>query len=416
MKIKLLIILLFSFVFANSQTTFKVMQFNLLNYGNNFGECTDSNNSMSDKNGYMKTIIEYLQPDIICVQELDNSDNAANNLLNNAFNKDGRTYYQRANTNGNNYTMNMIYYDSRKFELGGEDNIWADPRRINAYRMKFKSANSEDEDAEITFIAAHLKASEGSENENKRAAAFQNVMTYVSNNGIGNYVLIGDFNIYSSSEQAYQNVINPTNSSYKFYDPVNQEGSWHENSSYSNYHTQSSHYYGDCAVGGGLDDRFDFIMISENIKDGNDHYQYVTNSYTTVAQDGNHYNDAVNYGTNDSGVPTTVIEALYNMSDHLPVTMEIEVDQNSTVVGLNKITNNTVKYSNPIKNKLNLELNLQEDVILRIISLQGREMFSEKVRKSGHFNIDLSNYKQGMYILRISGNSTKISKKIIKIN
>ncbi len=71
-----------------------------------------------------------------------------------------------------------------------------------------------------------------------------------------------------------------------------------------------------------MDDRFDFIMVSEDIKDGNNEIQYLSNSYETIGQDGNHYNDALIDGTNNSA-PSNVITALYEMSDHLPVSMEV---------------------------------------------------------------------------------------------
>ncbi len=414
MKIKLLIILIFSFVFANSQTTFKVMQFNLLNYGNYYGDCTSSNNNVDNKNEYMKTIISYLEPDIICVNELENNAYYADYLLDNALNQDGRNYYQRANVNGNGYTINMIYYDSRKFVLDGEDNIWADPRRINAYKMHFKDAGNLG-NAEITFVSGHLKASEGADNETKRANATANVMSYMVNSGTGNYIFLGDFNLYTSNEEAYQNIINPSNSPYKLYDPVNHSGNWHNNYNSRYYHTQSSHSSTNCAVGGGLDDRFDFIMMSEYIKNGTNHYQYVLNSYTTVAQDGNHYNDAINFGTNNSGVPENVINAIYNMSDHLPVTMEMEVDQNTSSV--NKLSNLEVKYNNPVLNKLVLTINSNKILNLQIFSIRGKLIFNTRQIFNKFENpIDLSFLKQGMYIMRISGKDINLSKKFIKIN
>ncbi len=401
-------------MFANSQTTFKVMQFNLLNYGNYNTYCTSSNNNVDNKNGYMKTIISYLEPDIICVNELENNAYYADYLLDNALNQDGRNYYQRANVNGNGYTVNMIYYDSRKFVLDGEDNIWADPRRINAYKMHFKDAGNLG-NAEITFISGHLKASDGTDNETKRANATANVMSYMVNAGTGNYVFLGDFNLYTSNEEAYQNIINPSNSSYKLYDPVNHSGNWHNNYNSRYYHTQSSHSSTNCAVGGGLDDRFDFIMMSEYIKNGTNHYQYVSNSYTTVAQDGNHYNDAINFGTNNSGVPENVINAIYNMSDHLPVTMEMEVDQNTSSV--NKISNLEVKYNNPVLNNLDLTINSNKILNLQIFSIRGKLIFNTR-KNFNRFKspIDLSFLKPGMYIMRISGKEINLSKKIIKIN
>ena len=51
-------------------------------------------------------------------------------------------------------------------------------------------------------------------------------------------------------------------------DPINTPGSWNNNEDFRGVHTQStrtsSSGFGGGA-GGGLDDRFDFIMVSQNL-------------------------------------------------------------------------------------------------------------------------------------------------------
>ena len=47
-----------------------------------------------------------------------------------------------------------------------------------------------------------------------------------------------------------------------------------------------------------MDDRFDFIFVSEDILSGNDGVMYVENTYVAEGQDGNHYNQSINNGTN----------------------------------------------------------------------------------------------------------------------
>lgn len=411
-KITILItVLILSTAFANSQTTFKLMQFNLLNYGNDFGGCDQTSNNVSNKNGYMRTIIGYLQPDIVCVNELDNSNTAADNLLNNAFNQDGRTYYQRANLSGTSYTANMIYYDSRKFAFDYDYYIWADPRRVNGYKMHFKSDDGVVR--YITFIASHLKAGTDSDDATKRANATQNIINHVAGQGAGNYVVIGDLNLYGSSETAYQNLLDPTNSSYKFYDPVNQSGEWSGSYTYRYYHTQSSHDNSNgCAVGGGMDDRFDFILISGDVKNGTNHYEYVANSYTTVAQDGQHFNQSITDGYNSSGVPSNVVQAIYNMSDHLPVTINIEVDQNLAEVC--ETSNSNINFNNPVQDVLTVSYNSFDNVSLQLYSITGKLIYQVKAN-SGDNDIDMTNIKAGLYFLKLSGNNINITKKIIKL-
>ncbi|MBT8195425.1 MAG: hypothetical protein HKO56_03565, partial [Bacteroidia bacterium] len=44
--------------------------------------------------------------------------------------------------------------------------------------------------------------------------------------------------------------------------------------------------------------------------------------YNEFGNDGNHYNQSINWGTNSS-VPSNIAQALYDASDHLPVTAEL---------------------------------------------------------------------------------------------
>ncbi len=59
-------------------------------------------------------------------------------------------------------------------------------------------------------------------------------------------------------------LINFSVEEYRFYDPINRVGDWHNNPSYADIHTQSTHtVYNNCASTGGMDDRFDFIMVQK---------------------------------------------------------------------------------------------------------------------------------------------------------
>ena len=299
-----------------AQDTLKIMQYNLLYYGKNVYDCNSTNNNIDDKNVALRTIIEHTQPDIFCVNEMDASTSDVNYLMDNVLNIDGVTSWQHANLTGS-FSVNMLYYNSEKFTLNSQEYITASPRQTNVYHLTHIS-----EAIDFTVFVAHLKAGAASDDQDDRANATINVMNYIENRGAGNYIFMGDLNIYYSSEQAFQNLTTVTSTEFAFFDPINRIGSWHNSSSFSDVHTQATHTSGDCFVTGGMDDRFDFIMISEKIKDGENKIQYLTNSYETVGQDGNHFNDALIDGTNNSA-PSNVISALYNMSDHLPVSLEL---------------------------------------------------------------------------------------------
>ena len=53
--------------------------------------------------------------------------------------------------------------------------------------------------------------------------------------------------------------------------------------------------------------------------------QYVEGTYWAVGNDGNHFNDAINDGNNNS-VSEEIADALHDASDHLPVYMDVWFD------------------------------------------------------------------------------------------
>ena len=55
--IPLLPLLLSGFSLSAQTDTLKVMQYNLLNYGNNTGYCNTTNNNINDKNACIRTIL-----------------------------------------------------------------------------------------------------------------------------------------------------------------------------------------------------------------------------------------------------------------------------------------------------------------------------------------------------------------------
>ena len=112
-------------------------------------------------------------------------------------------------------------------------------------------------------------------------------------------------------------------------DPINQMGNWHNNNSYALIHTQSTRSSTEGYAGGaygGMDDRFDIIFTSNDIISGSQGVKYVTNSYVSEGQDGNHFNQSINSGTN-SQVTQEIANALFYMSDHLPVSLSFTLEQ-----------------------------------------------------------------------------------------
>lgn len=80
-------------------------------------------------------------------------------------------------------------------------------------------------------------------------------------------------------------------------------GSWNNNDFFASVHSQSTHTSGDCFSTGGSDDRFDFILTSDEIINGTDYMKLVPGSYKALGQDGQHFNDRLTGSPQNNSVP-----------------------------------------------------------------------------------------------------------------
>ncbi|HKK68282.1 MAG TPA: endonuclease/exonuclease/phosphatase family protein [Bacteroidales bacterium] len=386
---------------ANAQDTIKMMQYNLLYYGNYPEWCTETDNDMNNKADYIATIIDHVKPDIFTVNEMDGSNYAAGHLLGNALNIDGTTYYSMSYP-GSDYLINMMYYNSNKLELTDHYVVGTEVRDIDIYVMRsLQTADPVD----FNVAVAHLKAGNEDSDAVSRANMTDDFMTYLSGfSNQTNWIFAGDLNLYTSSEQAYQNLVNPSQGSITFTDPVNEEGDWHTNYSYRNYHTQSTHTpYDQCPSGGGLDDRFDFILVSGDVLSGTNDFTYVLNSYKTLGQDGSHYNTSLIDG-NNSSAPSSVIEALYNNSDHLPVIAKFAVGESSGIADVAATGN--LKVSSIETRNGNISFTLEQSKIsngnAELFTLTGRKLSVIEFEANRKQRINVPCSQNGMLFVRIS--------------
>ncbi len=414
-KIISIIVLSLLYYIVYSQDTIKVMTYNLLNYGNYTYYCTPSNNNVSNKNEYLKTIIDYTLPDILGVVEIAPDDTYIDGFKNNVLNQNGRNYY--AKTPKSNYSgssiINMLYYDSRKLTLSFWASLPTTYRDINIYTFYFENDALQNGDTVyLTCIVMHLKAGNTDTDASERTAMAQTLMNFLNNfNENTNYLVMGDFNLYSSSEGAYQQLTNHPNANIRFYDFINKYGDWSNNAYFSPYHSQSTHTTSDCFSGGGLDDRFDFILGNINTITGAKGFKYLADSYTTLGQDGQHFNKGLLDSPTNSTVPSDVLEALYGNSDHLPIIAKFIVDNTMSVND----------YSLPIDyylidNKLYINFinPSYTDMSIKILDVQGRQVFTDQISSDiQQYILDMNNYNKGVYLIDIYNNTGFTSFKIL---
>ncbi|RMG77462.1 MAG: T9SS C-terminal target domain-containing protein [Bacteroidetes bacterium] len=400
-RISILLFTVLSFsVFA--QDTAKVMFYNVLNFSGNNPQRKDT----------LKKIVQYYKPDIFMITEIKDL-LGSNYILNGSLNVNGINYYAAANFIDGPDSDNMLYYNSNKFGLVSQNNIPTDLRDINEYVLYYKSPNLANEDTIYLYCyVAHLKASQGYENErNLEAQAFIDYVNQKSN--LKNVIFTGDLNLYGASEPAFSTLTNGGN--IKLYDPANRVGEWHNNPSFSDVLTQSTRDsdIGDGGSIGGMDDRFDFILVSEDINTtGYNGVKYVSNSYHPIGQDGLRYDQSVISPANQD-VPQDIATALYYMSDHLPVKMEVVLDNN--------LVTNTQFYPQP-RRETNIYYNADAVKLKNTDNIRTVEVYNLLGVKLKSFNgnstevtIDKNTFAEGIYFVKITTENHQVETLKIKL-
>lgn len=420
MRILLVIFIVIYSLTSWSQDTIRIMHYNLLMYGNDFGGCNSSNNNVNDKNGYLRTIVDHVKPDIITVNEIYKDPYYHDLILDSVLNINGVDYFARGNPQNlsNGYTLNEVYYNTQKFTLESNYAIATNVRDIDIFGMSYKVSNALN-NIDFYCVVAHLKAGNSQADATERANETNALMSYLDdNNAMGNYIMAGDFNVYTPTEQAFTNLILHPNEDIRFYDPIDKIGEWHSNYFFANEHTQSTHSFGECHSSGGMDDRFDFILISDEIQDGTDDMEYVTDSYWAVGQDGLHYNKSLIDSPENTSVPENVLSALYNMSDHLPVIMDMLVTD-KLGFGESPFQNLKISYNNPVKDDLEITFNNDQstEIIFDLLGINGNIIYSISTNGNlNSINIPTSQLVKGLYLLKISNKKGDTTyRKVIKL-
>jgi len=326
-KYLLSLLLLFTLIQFNTkaQESIKVMSYNLLNFP--LGD-------MPSREDTLDIILKYYQPDLFLIQELkaEFGLNAAMSSLNelNMDEYQTSTFVTQQSGGGGGLQQAMVY-NNRIFGLSHEDIILTPVRDVNYFKLFLRAANLAD-GADTVFVhvyVTHLKSSSGNANELLRQESVNSFLPYLNALEEDDHVIFaGDFNVYSSTEPAYQSLLNSQNSP-ALLDPIDSPGNW-TSSSYplKEIHTQStrtSSVFGDGATGG-VDDRFDFILCSEALMNQSSPLHYIDETYHAFGNSGLCYNQNSLACANTNGLPAAVSSAIYYQSDHFPVVMELTTD------------------------------------------------------------------------------------------
>jgi len=215
----------------------------------------------------------------------------------------------------NNYTRSIginssgdyfgFIYNSESLILLETENVSGNYTR-DPYRGLFRPTDAATDSADFHVFNVHLNASSASTRQTE-ANGIRTELDALG--GDENYLVIGDLNIDSSTESSYQ--ILTGSGTGQVFDPINSPGNWHNNSSFKSLHTQNP--------AGPMDDRFDFHLVNDDVL-ARGGLEYIPGSYRAFGNNGSHnFDQAITTG---NGASSSVLSALANASDHLPVVVD----------------------------------------------------------------------------------------------
>ncbi len=306
--------------------TIKIASYNLLNYPN----------ASSTRDPYFRRVIHSIKPDILVVQEMTSSAGVSG-FLSNVLNYYQSGLYSTITFHDGPDTDNHLYFKSSKVDFISASYIPTALRDIAEYLVRILDTKDT-----IRLYSLHLKASQGYEND--RLAEVTILRNYLNNLPVGTkFIIVGDYNIYTSSEPAFQKLIgSEADNDGRCKDPLNAIGTWNNNSAFKSIHTQSTRMrnLSDGGSTGGMDDRFDIILTSYSSLDNN----IIVSSYTAFGNDGNHFNDSINRLPNYA-VPDSVAIGLHYSSDHIPVFCNFKFEKTTSPFVLISPINNAINQT-----------------------------------------------------------------------
>ncbi len=391
-----------SVVSAQTRDTLRIMAYNLLNF-------PGSNQAGAARIPYFRTTIHYTHPDILVSGELNDASGLPL-FRDQALNVWGDSDWLTSTYIDGNDTQIGLFYRSSKVRLINQTTLETSLRLIYVFRMRPIHSDST---GDFYIFGMHLKASQGY--ESNRLAEATIARNYANSLPSGaRFIYCGDMNFYTNTEPAYTELTGSlTNNNGRAFDPV-ASGVWHDGEAYRYIHTQSSRIssLSDGGVGGGLDDRFDFLLPSVSLQSETGSH-FIVGSHRTVGNDGNRFNGAL-ISLPNGVVPDSVALALYYGADHLPIYADfVFVGSNAApeprTAPLPEISNLRA-YPNPFNATTLIRFDLAKPIALHIsiVNEQGREIatIADRLFSAGQQSLEwnATGVASGNYFAQITDN------------
>ena len=254
--------------------------------------------------------------DILAVSETDTGSSARlADILNNLY---GVSTYNVVTSSSVGGDRTGIVYDSNTLILLDSNDI-TDIGTHPILRVHFRPVGYASTVAEFYVYAIHLKSGSSASDKTQRALEAANLRSNVDALGEDkNIIFAGDFNMQGSSEAAWTNMLASGNG--QAFDTADSPGEWQDNETFKSLHSQNPR--------SPMDDRFDIQFVSGEFLDGKG-LEYASGSYHVFGNNGTHtLNDSISTG---SGASPTVLTALEDASDHLPIVADYRIPESLCV-------------------------------------------------------------------------------------
>jgi endonuclease/exonuclease/phosphatase family metal-dependent hydrolase len=406
MKKVLLIVCLSLGHWAAAQPAINAMFYNLYRF---------PDNPPANRELILKEITNEYRPDLLMVCELVR-EQGADHILNTAL-QTSRFNFARAafvpdTSNLSDPLQQMVFYNLDKLMLIAQRTLATRVRNINHYTFVLNTKDLATDSVFLDVFVTHLKSSEGKDNERARLHMIDTFVKALKTIPKGHHVLLaGDFNFYSAyTEPAYTKILDSTNAVVML-DPIHKPGNWSNNDTFKDIHTQatrtSSAGFGIGGATGGLDDRFDFIMMSESLLHGDD-LRYVPGTYRAYGNNGNCYNQRIDHYDCDGGYGIELRRNLYNMSDHLPVVMKFSTGKQFLSIPETHVSSVITFPSGNIATEF-LQVKFGPDRKIKETILSIYNSLGQKVRtiypvaRANSLSIYTGDLSPGVYYLNVTG-------------
>lgn len=381
----------------------RVMSYNMLNF---------PTGNLPGRVDTLQKIVDYYRPHLLMIQELKTAEGLADisTMMNTLSygNFSHSEFVPQQSDQGSPYALQQaLVFDQTIFTLKSQSEIITDVRDFNEFELYVNDANL-DEGADTTFLyiyVTHLKSSTGSANQAARLAMVEDWLVYMNANrdANDNVILCGDFNIYTRNEDAYQALLSDENT-IPMQDVFYGYGDWPgTNFAHKEILTQSTrqNQIENDGAGGGVDDRFDFILFSPSLVNVANEIHYIEDSYYSLGNTGACYNQSITSCSANNDVPYDVLQAIYFMSDHIPQVCEMQIN---VIIGLTELE----QYGLPIQIIYGHQMSartfssLSGKGTMQIRDVQGRLVQENQIvigAGNNEFQIDTNALQVGMYVL-----------------